>query len=99
MGSTRHVTALTAALVLAAAGGGLRADDSASSLDREVVIVGEDRMTLRAPEPARWAAVEIPDPDLHLPAAERDRPPALPPPPWTAPAPVQVIALMEAPDA
>ena len=56
-------------------------------------------MALPAPEPARWATVEIPDPDLHLPAAERDRPLALPLPPWTAPAPVQVIALMEAPDA
>jgi hypothetical protein len=99
MGSTRHVTALTAALILAAAGGGLRADDTASNLDREVVIVGEDRMTLHAPEPARWAAVEIPDLDLHLPAAERDRPLAPPLPPWSAPAPVQVIALMEAPDA
>ena len=99
MRSTRHVTALAAALILAVAAGGLQADDAASSLDRQVVIVGEDRVALRAPEPARWAAVEIPELDLHLPAAERDPPLAPPLPPWTAPAPVQVIAMMEAPDA
>jgi hypothetical protein len=97
MRSTRRVTALAVSLLLAAAG--LRADDASSGLDREVVIVGEDRVALRAPEPFRWAAVEIPELDLRLPAAERN-PPLVPPiPPWTAPAPMQVIVMMEDPDA
>ncbi|MCX7031420.1 MAG: hypothetical protein NTU62_15050 [Spirochaetes bacterium] len=99
MRSPGRVTVLAAALILAVAAGSLRADDASSGLDRAVVVVGEDRVVLQAPEPAGWAAVELPDLDLVLPAGGPDSPFVPPIPPWTAPAPVQVIAMMEATDA
>jgi hypothetical protein len=99
MRSAARVTVLVTALLLATAVTALDADTGSTGLDRVVVVTGEDLFVLHAPEPAGWAAVELPETDLHLPAAARD-PPLVPPiPPWTAPAPVQVIALMEAPDA
>ena len=96
--SSGRVTVLAASLVLAAAVG-VRADDAPTGLDRRVVIVGEDRVVLRAPEPARWAAVELPDLDLALPAAMPEPPLAPPGLPWSPPPPAQVIALMEESDA
>lgn len=99
MRSTARVTVFAVFLLLAAAVAALDADTAAEGLDREVVVVGEDRVVLRAPEPAGWAVVELPEIDLTLPAPVRE-PPLVPPiPPWTAPAPVQVIALMEGSDA
>lgn len=99
MRSTARVTVFAAFLLLAAAVAALDADTAAEGLDREVVVVGEDRGVLRAPEPAGWAVVELPEIDLTLPVPDRE-PPLVPPiPPVTAPVPVQVIALMEGSDA
>jgi hypothetical protein len=98
MRSSGRVTVLVASLMLAAAGG-VRGDEAPSGLDREVVIVGEDRVVLLAPEPAGWAAVELPDLDAALPTAGPRLPLAPPIPPWAPPAPARVIALMEALDA
>jgi hypothetical protein len=97
--STGRVTVLAAALLLAVAVGGLLADEASEGLDREVVVVGEDRVVLRAPEPAEWAVVQLPELDTGLPPAAPDVPLVPPIPTWSAPTPVQVIALMEAPDA
>ncbi len=97
--STCRVTVLAAALLLTVAAGGLRADDASEGLDREVVVVGEDRVVLYPPEPSDWARVELPYLDTNLPAAGPDSPLVPPIPPWSAPAPVQVIALLEVPDA
>jgi hypothetical protein len=97
--TTGRVTVPAAALLLVLAAGGLPADDSSSSLDRDVVVVGEDRVVLHAPEPADWATVELPDLDYELPTAGLDSPLVPPIPLWSEPAPVQVIALMEVPDA
>jgi hypothetical protein len=99
MRSTGRVIVLSAVLLLAAAVGALEADTGSEGLDRAVVVMGEDRVVLQAPEPAGWAAVELPDLDLVLPVGASDIPFVPPIPFWTAPAPVQVIAMMEAPDA
>jgi hypothetical protein len=99
MRSTGRVIVLASVLLLAAAVGVLEADTGSEGLDREVVIVGEDRVVLPTPEPAGWAAVELPSLDFDLPTAVPESPIVPPIPPWTAPAPVQVIALMEVPDA
>jgi hypothetical protein len=96
MRRSARVTLLVVSLTLAAAG--VRAQDSPSGLDRDVVIVGEDRVVLPVSDPAGWAAVELPDLDYHLPAAAPEPPVDPPVTPWTEPKPVQVLALMEASD-
>jgi hypothetical protein len=100
MRSTARVTVLAVVLLLlAAAIAALEADTGSTVPDRVVVVTGEDLFVLRSPEPAGWAAVELPETDLSLPVTGRD-PPLVPPiPTWSAPAPVQVISLLEAPDA
>jgi hypothetical protein len=98
MRSAGRVTILVPLFLLLAAAGALHADDTPSGIDREVVLVGEDRTVLAAPDPAGWAVVDLPALDLSLPALEPDAVLVLPPAPWSPPGPVQVIALMEAPD-
>jgi len=98
MRTSGRVIALAAALLFSAAAG-RGADQPSSGLDRDVVVVGEDRVVLAAPEPAGWAVVELPELDLVPPKAV-PRPPLAPPiPTWTAPSPGQVIAHMEEDDA
>jgi hypothetical protein len=96
--STGRVTVLVAALLFTVTAGGLRADDASEGLDREVVVVGEDRVVLHPPEPAAWARVELPELDTDLPVDGPDSPLVPPIPPWSAPQPAQVIALLEVPD-
>jgi len=99
MRTSGRVIALAAALLLSVTATGRGADESSAGLDRDVVVVGEDRVVLAAPEPAGWGTVELPVLDLAPPKAA-PRPPLEPPiPPWTEPSPVQVIARMEADDA
>lgn len=99
MRSHGRVIALAALLLLAVAVAAVDADSASEGLDRAVVVVGEDRLVLRAPEPAGWAAVELPETDPSLPATAREQPLVPPIPTVTAPTPVQVIALMEGSDA
>jgi hypothetical protein len=94
-----RVTALAAALLFAVVASSPGADDPSPNLDREVVVVGEDRVVLLAPEPAGWGVVELPDLDLTPPKAVPESPLVPPLPPWTAMSPGQVIARMEVPDA
>jgi len=99
MRSSGRVTALAAALILVVTTASPGADEPSTGLDRNLVIVGEDRVVLLAPEPAGWGSVELPDLDLTPPKAAPEPPLAPPRPPWTAPPPVQVIAHMEGVDA
>jgi hypothetical protein len=99
MRSSGRVTALAAAFLLSLATASPGADESSAGLDRDVVVVGEDRIVLLAPEPAGWGYVELPDLDPTPPKVAPEPPLAPPIPPWTAPPPVQVIAHMEGNDA
>jgi hypothetical protein len=96
--STGRVTVLAVVLLFTVAVGGLRADDGDEGLDRDVVVVGEDQVVLHPPEPAGWARVALPDLDIRLPPVGPDSPLVPPIPPWSAPRPFQVIALLEVPD-
>jgi hypothetical protein len=95
MRSSGRVTALLAVLLLSFVMARSWAAESSSGLDRDVVVVGEDRVVFLAPEPAGWGSVELPDLDLTPPTVAPEPPLAPPIPSWTAPSPVQVIALME----
>lgn len=94
-----RVIALALLFLASAAVVALDAAEPVPSLERTVVVTGEDLFVLRAPEPAGWGEVALPALDLGLPAAAREPPLAPPSPPPIAPPPRQVLALMEAPDA